>query len=117
MSTSWSKNIVLDPTTFGKSPACEILVEMMNADVIPVIEKHRMLSFITDCALSAKHIGTIRHQGVRESTMILVRDSRINRVDNFDYPLKFKTYLKNVITYIFRKNLEEANWTIAMRNH
>ena len=36
MSSPWHKDIVLDPHTFGGTPACEILVEMINNNAIPI---------------------------------------------------------------------------------
>ena len=47
--------------------------------------------------------------------MNLVKDDKLKRVEGYDYPPQFKSFMKNVVTYISNKNLEEANWAIARR--
>lgn len=106
MSTAWSKNIILDPGTFGGTPACHILVEMMNRDEIPVYEKHRVLSFLTDCNLQFKWVATIKHKPVMERTMNLVLKQLSFNASEFAYHDKFISYMQNVIRHMYRKNFE-----------
>lgn len=108
MSKAWSKDIWVDPGTFGRSPACHIITDMMNKDVIPVFEKHRVLSFIADAIYQFKWISTIEDTGVRERSMILMRDDLFSRIEKMDYNPKFLSYLRNVIAYHFRRFLKEA---------
>lgn len=108
MSLAWSKDMELDPGTFGGSPACHVLVDMMNHNVIPVIEKHRVLSFINDAIYQFKWLATIEEYGVKERSMVLMKNDILSRVDQMPYPTKFNSHLKNVITHHFRRYLKEA---------
>ena len=108
MSKAWSKDMVLDSGTFGGSPACHILVDMMNNNLISVAEKHRVLSFINDATYQFKWLSTVKDYGVKERSMTLMRDHLLSRVDLMPYPPKFNSHLKNVITHHFRRYLKEA---------
>ena len=108
MSKAWSKDIWVDPGTFGASPACHIIADMMNKDIVSVFEKHRVLSFINDAIHQFKWISTIEDTGVKERAMILMRDDLFARIDKMTYPPKFLSHLKNVIAYHFRRFLKEA---------
>lgn len=108
MSKAWSKDMLLDPGTFGGSPACHVLVDMMNNNVIAVSDKHRVLSFINDCTWQFKWIATIKEYGVKERTMVLTRDHLFERITQMPYPEKFNSHLKNVINHHFRRYLKEA---------
>ncbi len=108
MSKAWSKDMKLDPGTFGGSPACHILVDMMNNNLIPVAEKHRVLSFINDATYQFKWLSTVQEYGVKERSMVLMRDDLFNRIDKMPYPAKFNSHLKNVITHHFRRYLKEV---------
>lgn len=107
MSKAWSKNIWIDPSTFGTSPACHILADMMNKDIISALEKHRVLSFINCAINSFKCISSIKDQGVRERVMVLMRDDLFARINMMIYHPKFLSHLKNVISYNFRRFLRE----------
>lgn len=108
MSKAWSKDMTLDSGTFGGSPACHILVDMMNNNVISVAEKHRVLSFINDATYQFKWLSTVKDYGVKERAMVLMRDHLLARVDHMPYPPKFNSHLKNVITHHFRRYLKEV---------
>lgn len=108
MSKAWSKDMTLDAGTFGGSPACHILVDMMNHNIIPVFEKHRVLSFITNAIYQFKWISTIQEYGAKERSMILMRDDLINRINQMPYSEKFNSYLKNVISHHFRRYLKDG---------
>lgn len=108
MSKPWSRDMKLDPGTFGGSPACHVLVDMMNNNVIPVSEKHRVLSFIGSAIWHFKSTSIIRDKGVRERVMVLLRNDIYSKIDQMEYPTKFNSHLKNVIAYHFRRFLEEA---------
>jgi hypothetical protein len=113
MSLAWSKDMELDPGTFGGSPACHILVDMMNHNMIPIREKHRVLSFINDATYQFKWLSTVKDYSVKERAMVLMRDDILSRVDQMPYPPKFNSHLKNVITHHFRRYLKEETQTIA----
>jgi hypothetical protein len=108
MSKAWSRDMQLDPGTFGGSPACHVLVDMMNNNIIPVFEKHRVLSFINRATNDFKWISLIPHVGVKNRAMAMMRDSFYERIDKMPYPEKFNSYLKNVITHHFRRYLREV---------
>lgn len=109
MSLPVSRDMVLDPGTFGGSRACHVIVDMMNKGMIPVRDKHKVLSLINDINICAKHLSEIRHVGVRSQMMKLAQDHYIQAVNTREsYPEKFKSHLKNVVNSIFRKSEERA---------
>ena len=106
MSKAWSKDVVVDPGTFGGTRACHVLAEMMNHNVIPVFEKHRVLSFLNDATVQFKWITTIPFKPVRERSMILMLEDLLDRIEAMDYSPKFKSYMANVVHHMYRKNLD-----------
>src|SRR5271154_7148448 len=108
MSKAWSKDMQLDPGTFGGSPACHVLVDMMNNNFIAVSEKHRVLSFINNATYQFKWLATVKEYRVKERAMLLMRDDLYQRIKLMPYPEKFNSHLKNVITHHFRRYLKEA---------
>jgi|SRR5579885_3644428 len=106
MSKAWSKDMVVDPGTFGGTRACHVLADLMNQNVIPVFEKHRVLSFLNDATIQFKWISTISFQPVRERSMQLMLEDLQTRIGEMDYPTKFKSYMRNVVRHMYRKNLE-----------
>ncbi len=105
MSTPWSKDVILDPGTFGNSRACHILVDMMNQNVIPVFEKHRVLAFITHATHNFNGISDITDLGVRYKVMYMMRDHYWSLIEKMNYSPKFLSYLRNVINYLARRAL------------
>lgn len=114
MVKSFSKSAHIDLGTFGGSKACMVLADMMNQNVISVYQRHRVLSFINTAVWNFKWIGTISEAGVRERSLVLMRDHLYDRIVKMTYPIKFKSYLKNVIAYYYRKNLEGVDLVIAI---
>lgn len=108
MSLPWSRNMKLDPGTFGGSPACHVLVDMMNNDVIPVQEKHRVLSFINSAIIHFQALSDIKSYGIRSYAMNLMRDDLFAKIDRMAYPEKFNSHLKNVLTHHLRRYLNGA---------
>ena len=108
MSKAWSKDMLLDPGTFGGSPACHVVVDMMNNNVIAVSEKHRVLSFIGNAIWNFKCLSIVEDRGVKERVLILMRDDLYGRINQMPYPEKFNSHLKNVINHHFRRYLKEA---------
>src|SRR5574339_118432 len=100
MSKAWSKDMVLDPGTFGNSRACHILVDMMNQNMIPIFEKHRVLTTITSATHHFNSIGDIQDRGVRNQVMYMMRDRYWNLIEKMDYPPKFISFYRNVINYL-----------------
>lgn len=105
---AWSKDMKLDPYTFGKSRACEVVVAMMNENVIPVYEKHRVLAFILASNLYFKEISEVSNKRIIVKLMDLFKRDTLAKVEKMPYPDKFKSYLKNVISYIYKSNLKKA---------
>src|SRR5579885_2801954 len=100
MSKAWSKDIVVDPGTFGGTKACHVLAEMMNQNVISVFDKHRVLSFLNDATIQFKWIATISFKAVRERSMVLMLEDLLDRIEAMDFSPKFKSYMKNVIHHM-----------------
>lgn len=108
MSKAWSKDMNLDRGTFGGTPACHVLVDMMNNNLISVAEKHRVLSFINDATYQFKWLSTVQEYKVKERSMTLMRNDLFARIDKMPYPEKFNSHLKNVIAHHFRRYLKEV---------
>lgn len=108
MSLPWSRDMKLDPGTFGGTPACHVVVDMMNHDIIPIQEKHRVLSFISSAIFSFKSLSVIEDYGVKERVMVLLRNDLLTKIDQMPYPPKFNSHLKNVLAHHFRRYLKEA---------
>jgi len=106
MSKAWSRDIVVDPGTFGGTKACHVLADLMNQNVISVFEKHRVLSFLNDATIQFKWLSTISFQPVRDRAMDLMLQDLQDRIERMDYPTKFKSYMRNVIRHMYRKNLD-----------
>ena len=106
MSKAWSRDVWVDPHTFGGTKACEVLADMLNHDVVPIYEKHRILAFITDATIQFKYISYIPHSSVRERSMTLMKEDLFRRIENMEYSTKVKSYIQNVISHHYRKNLE-----------
>jgi hypothetical protein len=111
MSTPRSKDMKLNPGTFGGSPACHILVDMMNKNMIPVKEKHRVLAFINAVIIEFKAIKTIvpppKRHGYVDNLLVRSRNYHLAYIDKWDYPEIFRTILKNVIHYQCKRFLKE----------
>jgi hypothetical protein len=108
MSKSRSKDMKLDPGTFGGSPACHILADMMNRDMIAIKEKHRVLSIINRATTEFKVISAL-DSPFREKFLTLSRDQFIISIakNAFDYPEVFVNHLRNVIHYHYKRFLKE----------
>jgi hypothetical protein len=63
------KPMILDPTTLGSSKAAKILVSMMNENVVPDYEKHKVLSFMVNSRYYFSNISSIPVDDVRVSTI------------------------------------------------
>lgn len=106
MSKAWSKDIWVDPHTFGGTKACEVLADMLNQNVVPPYEKHRILSFLNDITQQFKYTAYIPLDSVRVRAMLLLKDDIFRRIDRMTYSPKIKSYLKNIASHHYRKNLE-----------
>ena len=109
MSTPYSKDVKLDPGTFGSSPACHVLVDMMNNNFISIGDKHKVLSFVDDANIQMKWISTIAYKPAMSRSLALFREDLLARVNQMPYEEKFKTHLKNVISYFYKKTLRAWN--------
>lgn len=112
MSTSYSKDMKLESHTFGNSEACRVLVEMMNEGAIPVGDKHKVLAFITSSCIVLKDASLIEQRSLNR-VLDLVKQDLIDKVNQMPYSAIFISHLRNVITYIYRKNLREVTWVIT----
>lgn len=108
MAKAFSRDMKLDLGTFGGTKACHILVDMMNKDVIPIREKHRVLAFINDATLKFNGVATIATESIRHQAMCLMKEFYIGRIESMPYPEKFKSYLRNVINHHSRRALKGA---------
>ena len=108
MAKAFSRDMKLDLGTFGGTKACHVLAEMMNQNIIPIREKHRVLSFINDATLKFNGVATITIESIRCQAMCLMKDYYLNRIVAMPYPDKFKSFLRNVINHHSRRALKEA---------
>lgn len=115
MSKAWSKDVALSLTTFGDSPACLVLADMMNKDIINIRSKHKVLSFIDVAIVEFKSISDIKNPKIGNKILLKSRDYFFECISKMEYPPKFNSHLKNVINYHFRRFLKEAAWTVAPR--
>ena len=113
MGKAFSRDMVLDAGTFGGTPACHILTDMMNHNMVSVGAKHKILSFITCATYNFKWLSVIPEQGVKSRAMTLLRNEFYSRIDQWPYPEKIKSLTKNVINHHFRRYLKGVAWTIA----
>lgn len=109
MSKAWSKDIWVDPHTFGGTRACEILADMLNQNAVIGYEKHRIISFLNRAAIRLKMTATVYDNKTREYLLILVRNDLLNRVDQMKYPIDVITHLKNILHHYYRKHLEKSS--------
>jgi hypothetical protein len=113
---SLAKEIWIDPHTFGGSPACEVLADLLNQNVVSLGEKHKILRFLNNITHRVNDVALLAKSS-REFTMKLVKAHYLNKVNDKDYPIVIKTHLHNVIHYMCHKALEEADRTIARVNY
>jgi hypothetical protein len=113
MSRSWSREMTLNPGTFGGSPACHILVDMLNANVVKTFDKHRILRFINNSTWYFKCLSAISDSGVKMHAMTLMRDEFYSKIDLWTYPEKVKSLTKNVVNHHYRRYLKEVAQAIA----
>lgn len=76
--------------------------------MITTYQKHRVLGFIGNINLTFKNLRYIPDAGVRERVMMEMYEYFHHRTIEMLYPLKFKSYLNNVIFSISKKNLEQG---------
>src|SRR6266850_8273342 len=107
MSKAWSKDIWVDPHTFGGTKACETLADMLNKDIVSPYEKHRILAFLNQVTWQFKCIADIFDRGARERSMLLMKAHFINRINDMSYPSKVISFIKNIVNHHCRKNLYE----------
>src|SRR5271166_1052563 len=108
MSKPWSKDMKLDLTTFGSSPACRVLADMMNNNMIPISDKHRVLSFINAACYSFKCLAAISEYRVSQTAMSLMRDDFIRKTMTMPYPEKFNSFMRNVISHHYKRYVNVA---------
>src|SRR6266496_3892610 len=99
MAKVYARDVYVDPHTFGGSRACEVLADMMNQNVINTFEKHKILSFINSVINQFNGVAYIPYVGIRIKAMNLIRDEILSRTDKMSYPIKFISFLKNVINH------------------
>lgn len=113
MGRSVYKDVNLNPGTFGGTPACHILVDILNKNVVQPYAKHRILGFIQTATFNFKWLSVIPKYGVKERAMTMMRDEFYARIDQWTYPEKVKSLTKNVVNHHYRRYLKEAAWAIA----
>ena len=100
---------ILAPHTIGGSPVCHVLIAMMNEGLIPVKARRRVLSFLADAVVSFKHLSIVQHAGVKERSMLMMRDWYLERADKMPYHPRFNSHVKGVIAYYFRHYIKEED--------
>jgi hypothetical protein len=116
MSKPSSKDIWVDPYTFGGSPACKVLAEMLNENLVSIKEKHKILSFINDVIMQFRSISEIENNSCRVRLMILVRDHFFNKIEGMPYPKIVNSHLKTVVVHHFRRILKLKKSNLDNRN-
>jgi len=107
MSKAWTKDIYVDPGTFGGSRACHVLADMLNNNVIPIYEKHRVLAFLNRVNIVFINLSDIPDRKIRIQSFEMWKKELLNQVSLFNYPTKIKSYMSNVLLHSYRKNLGE----------
>ena len=107
MSGTWSKDMYVEPHTFGNTKACEILADMMNNNIVSAYEKHRTLAFINKASRMYNGAFQIPDKNIRNSIFELINKDVMNKINMMSYSPKYISYLKNVMIYYYRKFLEK----------
>lgn len=106
MSKAWSKDICVEPHTFGGTKACEVLADMMNQNIVSAYEKHRTLAFINKASRMFHGAREISDNNTRNSVIELINRDITDKIDVMNYPPKYISYLKNVMAHYYRRALE-----------
>jgi hypothetical protein len=106
MSSARSKNIFLTPNTIGNSLAAIHLMDMLNQDIIPVIEKHRLLSIFNSISIGFKKISKIEDVSFRYAILNMWKEKQFTVVDSQNWDPKVKTYFKNIVNAHVKKYYE-----------
>ena len=106
MSVAWSKNLVLSSNTMGSSLAAYHLVDMLNQDVIPTYEKHRLLSFFNKTMIGLKKLLKIEDPAFRAYIVNMWKERQFKLIDSQNWDTKVKSYFKNVITSSCKESLQ-----------
>lgn len=88
MSSARSKNIFLTPNTIGNSLAAIHLMDMLNQDIIPVIEKHRLLSIFNSISIGFKKISKIEDVSFRYAILNMWKEKQFTVVDSQNWDPK-----------------------------
>lgn len=103
---SLTKEVWVEPHTFGGSKACEALADMINGDILTTPAKHKLLKLINCINHRAIDISFIPNKSTRIFIMSLIKQHYCSIVKEKNYPIKIQSYLYNVINYICHKYLE-----------
>ena len=106
MSKAWSKDLNLKLDTFGKTKACQALADMMNKNIIPSYDKHKVLSFINEMIERYQVLSSIKNSKVKNYTFDIISKNTTSLNELMPYDEKFISYLKNVNVYYFRLYLK-----------
>jgi hypothetical protein len=106
MSSARSKNIFLTPNTIGNSLAAIHLMDMLNQDIIPVVEKHRLLSIFNSISIAFKKISKIEDVSFRYAILNMWKEKQFTVVDSQNWDPKVKTYFKNIVNAHVKKYYE-----------
>lgn len=108
MSKAWSKDMVIEPHTFGGTKACEVLADLMNQNIVSAYEKHRTLAFINKGIRMYHGASYIPDQDTRNNVINLIKVDINSKISLMPYPIKYISYLKNVMAHYYRKALERV---------
>lgn len=106
---SLDPNRKIDAGTFGKTPACHALVDMMNRDLIATAQKPKVLNLIEKISIEFREIASIKNASVRETLLHRSKDYYVDRIDKMPCPERFLSLMKNVVHYLCTKNLKASS--------
>ena len=96
----------MDLTTFGKNPAAETLVRILNKLENKKIS-NKICSAVEDFRITVKGLKDVSDKKIRKKLLFLTKDTAKSVIENLDVPDEVKSYTLNVETGMFREALYE----------
>lgn len=97
----------MDKTTLGSSLAAKNLIEILNKTDNKTSNK---ICFIINIFRNTlKELSSIINYRTRNRMFLLYRRDTFNSIDSLDTSKETKTFIKNVLTAIYRKAVKESN--------
>jgi len=99
--------MILLPNTIGNSLAAYYLIDMLNENMIPAYEKHRLLSIFNSTIIGLKKIMKIDDPGFRARIVHMWKENQFALIDSQTWNPKIKSYFKNVINSHIKSTLSK----------